>query len=169
MMCSPVWSANHQAAVIPTQIDKSIMYGTSFSVLSFQPRLGLHVGFVCTQCLGKSILIDRSTAQTKSPPILNLYLIAKWYSTQHDIPVTKFCISILIFQEFVCLLYKSHLEEIKSLQQQDILHILFSKALHCSTVKVIGILNSQHDKFETQTWTHIVPGTPGNWLWRICA
>lgn len=145
------------------------MYGTSFSVLSFQPRLGLHVGFVCTQCLGKSILIDRSTAQTKSPPILNLYLIAKWYSTQHDIPVTKFCISILIFQEFVCLLYKSHLEEIKSLQQQDILHILFSKALHCSTVKVIGILNSQHDKFETQTWTHIVPGTPGNWLWRICA
>lgn len=107
--------------------------------------------------------------QTKSPPILNLYLIAKWYSTQHDIPVTKFCISILIFQEFVCLLYKSHLEEIKSLQQQDILHILFSKALHCSTVKVIGILNSQHDKFETQTWTHIVPGTPGNWLWRICA
>ncbi|RMX54135.1 hypothetical protein pdam_00017386 [Pocillopora damicornis] len=38
-------------------------------------------------------------------------------------------------EEFVCLLYKSHLEEIKSLQQQDILHILFSKALHCSTVK----------------------------------
>ena len=119
------------------------MYGTSFCVLSFQPRLGLHVGFVCTQCLGKSILIDCSTAQTKSPPILNLYLIAKWYSTQHDIPVTKFFISILIFQEFVCLLYKSHLEEIKSLQQQDILHILFSKALHCSTVKVIGIFNSQ--------------------------
>lgn len=132
-------------------------------------------GFACGFCLYPVlrqvylIIIDRSTSQTKSPPILNLYLIAKWYSTQHDIPVTKFCISILIFQEFVCLLYKSHLEEIKSLQQQDILHILFSKALHCSTVKVIGILNSQHDKFETQTWTHIVPGTPGNWLWRICA
>lgn len=38
-------------------------------------------------------------------------------------------------EEFVCPLYKSHLEEIKSLQQQDILHILFSKALHCSAVQ----------------------------------
>ncbi|XP_078367227.1 integrator complex subunit 8-like isoform X2 [Oculina patagonica] len=38
-------------------------------------------------------------------------------------------------EEFVCLLYKSHLEEIKNLQQQDILHILFSKALHCSAVQ----------------------------------
>ena len=39
----------------------------------------------------------------------------------------------------MCLLYKSHLEEIKNLQQQDILHILFSKALHCSAVQVILI------------------------------
>lgn len=104
-------------------------------------------GFACGFCLYpvfRQVYLNwLFNSQTKSPPILNLYLIAKWYSTQHDIPVTKFCISILIFQEFVCLLYKSHLEEIKSLQQQDILHILFSKALHCSTVKVIGIFNSQ--------------------------
>lgn len=40
-------------------------------------------------------------------------------------------------KEFACLLYKSHLEEIKNLQQQDILHILFSKAIHCSAIKVI--------------------------------
>ena len=39
----------------------------------------------------------------------------------------------------MCLLYKSHLEEIKNLQQQDILHILFSKALHCSAIQVILI------------------------------
>lgn len=38
-------------------------------------------------------------------------------------------------EEFVCLLYKNHLEEIKNLQQQDTLHILFSKALHCSAVQ----------------------------------
>ncbi|KAM7448754.1 Integrator complex subunit 8 [Porites harrisoni] len=38
-------------------------------------------------------------------------------------------------EEFACLLYKSHLEEIKNLQQQDILHILFSKAIHCSAIK----------------------------------
>ena len=40
-------------------------------------------------------------------------------------------------KEFVCLLYKSHLEEIKNIQQQDILHILFSKALHCSAIQVM--------------------------------
>lgn len=43
----------------------------------------------------------------------------------------------LSVKEFACLLYKSHLEEIKNLQQQDILHILFSKALHCAAIKVI--------------------------------
>ena len=51
-------------------------------------------------------------------------------------------IFVVTLKEFVCLLYKSHLEEIKNLQQQDILHILFSKALHCSAVQVIMKLNT---------------------------
>lgn len=37
-----------------------------------------------------------------------------------------------VSEEFLCVLYKSHLEEIKNPQQQDTLHVLFSKALQCS-------------------------------------
>lgn len=35
------------------------------------------------------------------------------------------------------MLYKSHLEEIKNPQQQDTLHVLFSKALQCSVYQVV--------------------------------
>ena len=38
------------------------------------------------------------------------------------------------------MLYRSHLEEIKNLQQQDILHIIFSKAMQCLALQVFLFL-----------------------------
>ncbi|XP_068722268.1 integrator complex subunit 8-like isoform X2 [Montipora capricornis] len=40
-----------------------------------------------------------------------------------------------VSEEFHCLLYENHLEEIKNLQQQNTLHVLFSKALNCSVTQ----------------------------------
>ena len=39
-------------------------------------------------------------------------------------------------QRFMCMLYKSYLDEIRDLMLQDVLHVLLSKASYCSTLKV---------------------------------